>query len=120
MGPRQDGFVSNLFLFPKKGSGQIPVINLKLLNQFVKYEHFEMENIHMLRDLLKKTTIWSKIDLKGAYFTVGKSPEISEVSLEGDSLRVCLPSIRTCFSPRVFTKIMKPVVGLLHQLGYAL
>ena len=32
------GFVSNLFVIPKKGGGQRPVFNLRQLNQFIKYD----------------------------------------------------------------------------------
>ena len=48
------GYLSSLFLVPKKGGGQRPVVNLKPLNQFLPYEHFQMEGIHMVRDLLRK------------------------------------------------------------------
>lgn len=48
------GFLSNVFLVPKKDSGQRPVINLKALNEFVHTEHFKMEGIHLLKDLLRK------------------------------------------------------------------
>jgi len=48
----QTGFYSNLFLVPKKDGGQRPVINLKALNNFVNKEHFKMEGIHTLKDLL--------------------------------------------------------------------
>ena len=106
MGQGQDGYVSNLFLVPKQGGGQRPVIILKHLNQFVKYEHFKMENIHMLRDLLKKDDYLVKIDLKDAYFTVAiwvnHQKFLRFTSLEGDSLRVSMPSIRSCFSPARF------------------
>ena len=99
---RQEGFVSNLFLVPKKGGGQRPVKNLNHLNHFVKYEHFKMENIHMLRDLLKKRRLSGKNRFEGCVCHnphLGKPPKISEVSLEGESLRVCLPSIWTSFRP---------------------
>lgn len=46
-------FYSNLFLVPKKDGGQRPVINLKALNQFVQTQHFKMEGIHTLKDILK-------------------------------------------------------------------
>ena len=53
-GNTQQGFVSTIFLVPKKRGGQRPVANLRALNQFLSYEHFKMEGIHMLRDLLRK------------------------------------------------------------------
>ena len=69
-GETSEGFVSNIFLVPKKGGGQRSVINLKNLNQFLRYEHFKMEGVHMLRDLLKKGDFMVKLDLKDAFFTV--------------------------------------------------
>ena len=64
------GFVSSIFLVDKKDGGRHPVINLKNLNSFVDFQHFKMEGIHMLRDLLKKGDFMVKLDLKDAYFTV--------------------------------------------------
>ena len=66
---KEQGFISALFLVPKKGGGQRPVINLRPLNQYIPYEHFKMEGIHMPRYLLRKDDYMVKIDLKDAYFT---------------------------------------------------
>ena len=49
--PERD-FHSNIFLVPQKDGGQRPVINLKALNSHVHPEHFKMEGIHTLKDLL--------------------------------------------------------------------
>ena len=68
-------FVSSLFLVPKKGDGQRPVVNLKPLNQFLPSGHFKMEGIHMVRDLLRKGDFMVKIDLKDAYFTIPRCQE---------------------------------------------
>ena len=48
------GFYSSLFLVPKKDGGMRPVINLKCLNEFVAPQHFKMEGLHTLKDLLRK------------------------------------------------------------------
>ena len=65
-----DSYVSKIFLVEKKDGGQRPVINLKDLNQFVKQEHFKMEGLHLLPDLLQPGDWMTKMDLKDAYLQV--------------------------------------------------
>ena len=43
------GFVCSLFVIPKKTGGFRPIVNLKPLNKFIKYEHFKMENLDSAR-----------------------------------------------------------------------
>lgn len=38
-----DGFVCALFVIPKKSGGFRPIVNLKPLNSFIRYEHFKMK-----------------------------------------------------------------------------
>ena len=63
-------FVSNIFLVPKRDGKSRPVINLKDLNVFIQYDHFKMEGIHLLRDLLQPQDWLGKIDLKDAYYVI--------------------------------------------------
>jgi len=82
-----------------------------------------MEGIHMLRDLLRKGGFMVKIDLKDAYFTVpvwkNHQTFLRFVWKETMYEFACLP-LGLASAPRVFTKLMKPVVGLLRQLGIRL
>jgi len=90
-GEIHQGLVSSIFLVPKKGSGQRPVVNLRTLNQFILYEHFKMEGIHMLKDLLRKDRP------EGCLFhgaSVEEPPKVSKVCLERNNVRVCLPTIQ--------------------------
>ena len=64
-------FYSRLFLVPKKGGDLRPVIDLSALNQFVINEHFQMENISCLKQILNQNDFMVKLDLKDAYLTVG-------------------------------------------------
>lgn len=52
--PADAGFLSNMFLVPKKDRMQRPMINLKALNQFINTKHFKMEGIHTIKDLLRQ------------------------------------------------------------------
>ena len=45
-------FLSRVFLVPKKDGSQRSVINLTQLNQFVIWEHFKMESIHLVEHLI--------------------------------------------------------------------
>ena len=121
--PDSDQFVSNLFLVPKCDGGSRPVINLKDLNEYLQYNHFKMEGIHLLRDLMRPNDWLGKIDLKDAYFVVPIWENHKKYLrfLWKDSLLefACLP-FGLAVAPRVFTKIMKPVVALLRRTGIRL
>uniref|UniRef100_H3AC65 ribonuclease H n=1 Tax=Latimeria chalumnae TaxID=7897 RepID=H3AC65_LATCH len=70
----EPGFISTLFLVPKKDGGFHPVINLRALNEVVVYRHFKMEGIHLLRDTLQSQDWMARLDLKDAYFMVPIHP----------------------------------------------
>jgi len=52
--PCADQFLSQIFLVPKKDVSYRPVVNLRPLNQFMQQVHFKMENLGMMRDLLRE------------------------------------------------------------------
>lgn len=116
-------FISNLFTIPKKSGDLRPVINLKPLNKFVQYHHFKMENLNSLLDLISIGDFMITIDLKDAYFTIPMHEEhYKYLRFEWKSDLVeftCLP-FGLSSSPRVFTKVMKPIVAELRNKGIKL
>ena len=64
------GFLSTIFVIPKKSGGHRPIINLKPLNKFVHAPHFKMENLDTVRFTIRQDDWCAKIDLKDAYLTV--------------------------------------------------
>ena len=111
-------FLSQIFLVEKKDGGQRPVINLKGLNQFLKAEHFQTEGLHLLPDLLQPQDWMVKMDLKDAYLQVPIHLDYQHLltfQLEEKIYKFqCLP-FGLLTAPRVFTKLLKPVVGFLRQ-----
>ena len=50
-GVTAEGYYSRIFLVPKKEGQYRPVINLRPLNNWIRYYHFKMEGIHVVKDL---------------------------------------------------------------------
>ena len=116
----QESFYSTLFLVPKKGGQMRPVINLKKLNEWVASQHFKMEGMSTLRELLKANDWMVKIDLKDAYFTVPihptHQPFLRFMVNQQPYQFTCLPFGLSC-APWVFTKVMKPISIFLRSMG---
>ena len=47
-----DQVVSSIFLRDKKDGGKRPIINLKRVNTCIAYEHFKMEGIPAMIDII--------------------------------------------------------------------
>ena len=112
--------MSQIFLVEKKDGGQRPVVNLKCLNQFMRVEHFKMEGLHLLPDLIQPGDWMIKLDLKDAYLQVPIHPDHQKfLVFEWNDLFYqfkCLP-FGLSTAPRVFTKLLRPIVGFLRQVG---
>ena len=63
-------FVSPIFIVKKPDGGTRLILNLKELNEFVKYEHFKMDDIKIIINMVIRNCFMATIDLKVAYYNV--------------------------------------------------
>ena len=111
--------VSNIFTIPKKSGGNRPVIDIRVLNEFVKYIPFRMEDVSLLKYVLKQGDFMTKLDLKDAYLTVLLDKKLTiylRFVWRGVQYQfTCLP-FSFSSSGRIFTKAMKPVIAFLRAM----
>lgn len=116
-------FVSHLFVRPKKDGGMRPIFNLKTLNPFVVYNHFKMEGFQVVKNLIQRRDWLCKVDLKDAYFCIPICKDHRKYlrfQYKGKMLQYKGLPFGLASGPRLFTKIMKPVIALLRRIGVRL
>ena len=118
--PVIDQYLSPIFLVRKPDGSNRKILNLKLFNEYVTYEHFKVENLKNLCDILTPECYMTSIDLKKAYYSVaiGKNSRKFLRFLWQDTLYQyrALPN-GLASAPRVFTKLMKALFALLREKG---
>ena len=118
------GVVSSLFCVKKKGTKDLrPCLNLKKFNNFTVYKKFKMEGISTVRELIRPNDFLTKIDLKKAYHHVPIHPNTRKylqfIWRKKRYQFTCLP-FGLQSAPRVFTKVLRPVLGILRSRGIRL
>lgn len=115
----QDAFFSSQFTVPKGDTGTFrQVSNLRALNQFVQPRHFKMEGLPSIPTLLRRGDFLTKLDIKDAFFHVPIASEHRDLFRfvwKGRQYRFRAMPFGLSSAPRVFTKLLKPVVGFLRS-----
>jgi len=116
--PKPDEHVSPIFLVPKSNGEKRFILNLKRLNRFIRNSHFKMEDLRTARRLMSPGCYFVSIDIKDAFFHVNIIPHCRRFlrfKWNGTTYEFgCLP-FGLCTAPRVFTKLMKPIMNLLRS-----
>ena len=100
-----------------------PVINLWPLNQFVVHNHFKLDGMHVVRDLLQKNDWMTRINLKYAYFSISIVPSalvFSAVQITKEGISVHMPTLWPFISPEGLHKDPLPSCGVPTQQRYTM
>ena len=119
--PLTPGFYSCLFLVSKATGEWRPIIDISTLNAFLHCPSFTIDMPRSILGALWKGQWLTSLDFKDAYFHIGINPA------DRHNLLFCHDDTNWPFtvlpfglstSPRVFTKILKPVpvYAYLHQV----
>ena len=118
--PPTQGFFSRMFVVTKATRGWRPIIDLSTLNLSVDRTPFRMETSQTVLRSVRRNDWMVSIDLKDASLQIPIHPashKYIRFTAGGKTwqFRVLCFSLST--APQVFTRVMAPVSGFLHQLG---
>ena len=116
----EDEFVSCIFTRPKKNGGLRIILNLSELNKYMEYQHFKMDNLQTVTQLVTKNCCMASIDLKDAYYSVpihSNSRKYLKFIWQNQLFQFKVLPNGLSSAPRLFTKILKPVFATLRTRG---
>lgn len=113
-------FISRVFTVPKRTGGNRLVIDLSSLNNFVVKVHFRMEDLNTIKSFLAPNDYMVSIDLADAFFSVPLHPDskpLTTFQFDGKRYSYNVLPFGLSSSPRIFSKMLKPVITSLRCQG---
>ena len=114
-------FLSQIFTRMKKNGGVRLILDLSELNKSITYQHFKMDNIYSVMSLLSQGYFMASVDLRDAYYTVpihADSRKYLRFFWNGQLWQYKALPNGLSSAPRLFTKLLKPLLATLRKSGY--
>jgi hypothetical protein len=115
-------FESGVFTVPKSDGGHRLCTDYRMLNEFQKKKPFKMDGVQTVADMIQQDDYGMMCDLKDCYLTMGLHPsqrKYCRFRTPGSLRRLQWKTVSFGMSeaPRICTKLLKPLIGLLKQIG---
>ena len=114
------GWYGNYFLVAKKTGGWRPILNLRPLNQILRVDTFKMETLKNVILAVQPGEWLASLDLRDAYFHVPVRQahwKYLRFCVEGQAYQYKVLPFGLSTSPRIFTKVLAPVISHIRQQG---
>ena len=109
--------MSSIFTREKRDSSYRMILNLKQLNNHIEYEHFKMESLQTVLNIIRPNFRMARVDLKDAFYTVPIHPDHRKF--------LKFKWEEHCYSFRVMPsgysevmRVFKPPFSILRSYGY--
>ena len=104
-------FLSSIFTRPKKDGTRRMILNLSELNEFVVYQHFKMESLYDVQNIIKPNVWMASVDLQDAFYSIPVHEDYQKYFkfFWKDKFYV-FKGMPNGYGPamRLFTKVLKP------------
>ena len=116
----RSGWYGHYFLVSKKTGGWRPILNLKPLNVTIRVDSFKMETLKNVILATQPGEWLASVDLKDAYFHVPIRQlhrKYLRFCVNGKAYQYRVLPFGLSTSPRVFTKVLAPVIAHIRLQG---
>ena len=114
------GLKSPIFFKRKPNGSYRLILNLRVLNESIEYNHFKMQTLQSALQLVASRDFFLKIDLKSAYDAVPihkNDRKFLQFKFGDKVFQFRGWPNGLCEAPRLFKKLLKPVMALLGRLS---
>ena len=118
--PQSLGFYNRLFLAPKPNNSWRPILDLSILNNYLKTQSFKMETPETIRTSLQAGEWVTSIDFKGAYFHIpinSQSRKYMRFQIQNKIYQFKALPFGISTAPMEFTVVAKEVEFLALKQG---
>ncbi len=114
------GWYSCYFVVPKKGGGLRPILDLRVLNKYLRTYKFKMLTFRQLLSAIRPGDWFTTIDLTDAYFHVAIHADHRQFlwfAFEGIAYEYLVLPFGLSLAPRTFTKCIEVALAPLREKG---
>ncbi|XP_039882163.1 uncharacterized protein LOC120730097 [Simochromis diagramma] len=114
------GWYSCYFVVPKRGGGLRPILDLRVLNTYLRTYRFKMLTLRQLLNAVGPGDWFATIDLTDAYFHVAIHPkhrQFLRFAFEGIAYEYLVLPFGLSLAPCIFTKCAKAALAPLRERG---
>ena len=118
--PIKNGWLSNIFLRPKKDGTYRIILNLKPLNEFIEYKKFKMPTISNVTRMIRRSYKMISVDILDAYSHTKicrKDRCLLQFKFEGTTYMYKVLPNGIAVGPRFFVQMTKAIASYLRRLG---
>lgn len=118
----KDEYISNIFYRPKKDGRIRIILNLKSFNKnHMDKVHFKMESLKSAISAMRENCYFGSVDLSEAFYSIpirNQDRKYFRFIHNGKKYQFTALIMGFTASPRIFTKVLKPVFAKLRAQGH--